>query len=119
MIKKYSKLLLGLTIILGSVFGFYPRNVFAGNYFGGMRTSALSCTCSGNMLIYINTYGNGGGVLALTYDGSGRLFSNNNIYGTYLLGSYTPGGNCLMTGDPCTTVTSDGRFDSMPGTGTS
>ncbi len=101
-------------------FGFRPSRVDAANYFGGMKTMTLICTCSGNQLIYINNYA-GGGSLALLYNGSGRLFSNNNIYGTYLLGSYSSGGGeCKMISYPeCYSVSSDGSFDSNPGTGTS
>ncbi len=96
-----------------------PRTVrAAGLYFGGMHTVSLTCTCSGNTLMYINNYA--GGSLALIYDGSGRLYANNNIYGTYLLGSYSPGGQCQMIAYPdCITIQSDGKFDSNPGTGTS
>lgn len=96
-----------------------PEQVRAATYFGGMKTAMLSCTCSGNTLIYINNYATGS-QLALIYDGSGRLFSNNNIFGTYLLGSYSPGGSCRVGAEPyCDTVNADGRFNSMPGTGTS
>ena len=103
-----------------TMFGFYPTRAEAGNYFGGMKTMSLVCTCSGNMLIYINDYA-GGGSLALIYNGSARLFSNNNIFGTYLLGSYSPGsGQCQMISYPkCIDINSDGAFDSNPGTGTS
>lgn len=89
------------------------------SYFGGMKTMTFMCTCTGNQLIYINDYA-GGGSLALIYDGSARLFSNNNIYGTYLLGSYSGGGQCeYYVGEDCVEMSSDGSFDSNPGTGTS
>lgn len=89
------------------------------SYFGGMKTGTFMCTCTGNQLIYINDYA-GGGSLALVYDGSARLFQNNNIYGTYLLGSYSSGGNCqYYVGEDCVDMSSDGSFDSNPGTGTS
>lgn len=109
---------LGIAGILGFIRP-TPR-AHAAQYFGGIRTGMLACTCSGNMLIYINNYVNGGGSLALSYNGSGRLFSNGNIFGTYLLGSYSPGGICRIGIQPyCTTVRVDGSFDSSPGTGTS
>jgi hypothetical protein len=106
---------------IATSFGFRASRVDAANYFGGMKIMSLMCTCSGNQLIYIQNYSsNGGGMLALIYDGSGRLFSNNNIYGTYLLGSYSSGGECQMISYPeCYTINSDGKFDSNPGTGTS
>ena len=100
-------------------FGFRPSRVDAANYFGGMKTMTFQCTCSGNQLIYIQDYASNG-VLALLYDGSARLFSNNNIYGTYLLGSYSGGGQCTYyVGEDCVEMSSDGKFDSNPGTGTS
>ncbi|MBP6905029.1 MAG: hypothetical protein KBB91_03190, partial [Candidatus Pacebacteria bacterium] len=60
------------------------------------------------------------GVLALVYNGSGRMYSNNNIYGTYLMGSYSSGGQCTYyVGEDCVEMSSDGAFDSNPGTGSS
>lgn len=104
---------------IATVFGFRPSKAQAGNYFGGMKTMTFMCTCTGNQLIYINNYA-GGGTLALVYDGSARLFQNNNIYGTYLLGSYSSGGSCqYYVGEDCVDMDSDGSFDSNPGTGTS
>lgn len=95
-----------------------PR-VYAAQYFGGMRTATLTCTCSGNVLVYVNDY-KSNRVLALSYNGTGRLFATGNIFGTYLLGSYTPGGVCKVGVPPyCTDLTVDGTFDSSPGTGTS
>lgn len=124
--KIFSRKNLTLSILIVSFaflsvsIGFGKSRVMAAQYFGGMKTMTLTCTCSGNTLIYINDYA-GGGSLALLYNGSGRLFSNNNIYGTYLLGSYSSGGGeCKMIAYPeCYSVSSDGSFDSNPGTGTS
>lgn len=120
LIKKNIVLLLGAVLFaIGSLMAISSKEVRAATYFGGMRTAMLSCTCSGNTLIYINNYA-GGGQLALIYDGSGRLFANNNVFGTYLLGSYSPGGSCRVGAEPyCEDVNVDGRFDSNPGTGTS
>lgn len=103
-----------------TMFGFRASRVDAANYFGGMKTGTFMCTCSGNQLIYINNYA-GGGMLTLLYDGSARLFANNNIYGTYLLGSYSSGGGqcTYYVGEDCVEMSSDGKFDSNPGTGTS
>jgi hypothetical protein len=107
-----------MTVVFGGI-GRIPR-AHAANYFGGMRTAYLTCTCSGNTLIYINNYASGGGSLALVYDGSARLYSHNSIFGTYLLGSYSPGGSCRIGEEPyCEDMDVDGSFDSNPGTGTS
>lgn len=120
--NKFKKIfsILGVTIALLAMLSFRVSfSNASGRYFGGMRVFSLTCTCSGNTLVYINDYASGG-ELALTYDGSGRLYSNNNIYGTYLMGSYSPGGNCQMyVGEDCIEINSDGSFDSSPGTGTS
>lgn len=114
-------LLIALFAFISTAFGFRPSRVDAANYFGGMKIMTFSCTCTGNQLIYIQNYATGsGGMLALIYDGSARLFSNNNIYGTYLLGSYSSGGQCeYYVGEDCVEMDSDGSFDSNPGTGTS
>ena len=124
MSKKLSLKNISISILISSfafivtVSGFRVTRADA-SYFGGMKVMSLVCTCSGNQLIYINDY-TGGGSLALIYDGSARLYSNSNIYGTYLLGSYSSGGECQMIAYPdCYTITSDGSFDSNPGTGTS
>lgn len=118
--KKNMVLLLVVALfVVVSLMTISSKEVRAATYFGGMRTAMLSCTCSGNMVIYVNNYASGG-QLALVYDGSGRLFANNNIFGTYLLGSYSPGGSCRIGVEPyCEDVNVDGRFDSNPGTGTS
>ncbi len=111
------------TLVLSFAFiavvsGLRPKRAEA-SYFGGMKTMTFSCTCTGNQLIYIQDYASNN-VLALVYDGSSRLYSNNNIYGTYLLGSYSSGGNCqYYVGEECVEMKSDGSFDSNPGTGTS
>lgn len=110
-------ILLGIAVLFGVIGRI--SNAHAAQFFGGMRTAYLTCTCSGNTVIYINNYA-GGGSLALVYDGSAKLFSSNNIFGTYLMGSYSPGGSCRVGVEPyCDDVNVDGSFDSNPGTGTS
>ena len=118
-IKNISiSVLLASFAFIMTVSGFLATKAYA-SYFGGMKTMTFMCTCTGNQLIYIQDYA-GSGVLALVYDGSARLYSNNNIYGTYLLGSYSSGGNCqYLVGEECVEMKSDGSFDSNPGTGTS
>ncbi|MEK7106245.1 MAG: hypothetical protein AAB895_02725 [Patescibacteria group bacterium] len=118
-IKNISiSVLLASFAFIMTVSGFRATKADA-SYFGGMKTMTFMCTCTGNQLIYIQDYACSG-VLALVYDGSARLYSNNNIYGTYLLGSYSSGGNCqYLVGEECVEMKSDGSFDSNPGTGTS
>jgi hypothetical protein len=104
---------------IATIFGFRPSRADAANYFGGMKTGTFTCTCTANQLIYIQDYATNS-VLALVYDGSAKLYSNNNIYGTYLLGSYSSGGQCQYYVEAdCVDMNSDGKFDSNPGTGTS
>lgn len=122
----FTKQTIAAAVLLTSMVGAFAlalrpdhTDAAGGRYFGGMRTSTFSCSCSGSTLIYINDYASGG-VLALVYNGGGRTFSNNNIYGTYLLGSYTSGSQCLyIVGEDCVEMSSDGYFDANPGTGTS
>ena len=110
--------------VLGLSIGVYVcMSLFSGKahaaFFGGMQTAVINCTCSGNQLVYVQDYFSNR-MLALVYQpGASRLFSNYNIFGRYLLGSYAFGGQCLMAGDPCTTLHSDGQIDAAPGVGTS
>lgn len=78
--------------------------------FGGLKTGTLTCTCSGNTLLYINDYKSGGSLSLVYQAGGSKLYSNNNVMGQYLLGEYQPGsGECLMESGPdCTTISSDG-----------
>lgn len=121
-IPRFTLYILAIFVAMTAVFGVIGRitQAHAANYFGGMRTAYLTCTCSGNTLIYVNNYVSGGGSLALVYDGSAKLYSHNSIFGTYLLGSYTSGGICRVGQEPyCDDMDVDGSFDSNPGTGTS
>lgn len=123
--KRYAKtialLILGTALIATVVFVRMPRALALGNnYFGGMNVFNLSCTCTGNTLMYINDANNG--ELALIYEqGSSKFFSNYNPYGNYLLGSYTAsGGTCeIQAGEDCVEIESDGQMDSSPGTASS
>lgn len=126
-IKKFSIKNIFLTALMTSfafliVFSFskpYEATAIGSQYFGGMKTATFQCTCSGNQLIYVQDYASNK-VLALVYDKSVKLFSNNNIYGTYLLGSYSSGGQCkYQAGEECVEMKSDGKLNSNPGTGTS
>src|SRR3990172_7768667 len=61
--------------------------------YGGMRSYTLTCTCSGNSLLYIMDYRTNS-ILTLIYQaGASILYSNYNIYGTYLLGTYSSTAN--------------------------
>ncbi len=89
--------------------------------YGGLNLFQIDCTCTGNTIIYINDAASSG-VLGLIYqEGSSKLFSNNNIFGEYLLGSYMKNsGQCeIEVGPDCVQLNSDGEMGSAPGTGTS
>jgi len=89
-------------------------------YYGGMRTAVIPCACSGNSAIILLDYSTNAPLTLVYQEGVSKLFLNQNIYGTYLLGSYTPGGgSCWMAGSPCWMYPTDGIMDSAPGAGTS
>ncbi len=114
-------ILLSLSAIFAIASVLVKTEAAGGQYFGGMHTASFNCTCSGSTLLYINNYSQAGSsTLALIYNGSARIYSNNNVYGTYLLGSYSSGGQCMyIVGEDCVEMQSDGMLDSNPGTGTS
>lgn len=119
--QNFFLLILSASMLVASVFLDTQAKAAGGQYFGGMHTASFSCSCSGSTLLYINNYSNSGSKsLALIYNGSGRVFSNNNVYGTYLLGSYSSGGQCMYyVAEDCVEMQSDGMLDSNPGVGTS
>ncbi len=90
--------------------------------YGGQRVYTMTCTCSGNLLVYIYDYRTKS-ILSLIYqEGASVLYRNFNIYGaTYLLGTYSAGGgSCqIYVGEDCVTLNSSGQMGSQPGTGTS
>jgi|SRR3989344_312502 len=118
--KSFSLFIVAVLILVSLTFS-SARPVNAQSYFGGLRVLTMVCTCSANFLIYVLDYATNR-VLALVYQpGASLLYSFYNIYGTYLLGSYTPGaGQCQMyVGTSCTQINSDGMLNALPGTGTS
>lgn len=112
-----------------ALFGFYrPQQVEAqvGITFGGLRTFTLPCTCSGNALLYIYDFKTKIPLILLYQPGLSKLFQWYNIFGTYMLGTYTaPISQCFITTSTgCAFVPSFGMLGgpltgSGPGTGTS
>ena len=89
--------------------------------YGGQNIFELTCTCSANTLVSLYDY-TSSSLLRLVYQpGVSRLYDNQNIYGSYLLGSYQKGaGMCRMVvGPTCVAISSDGQMGSAPGSGTS
>ncbi len=98
-------------------------------YFGGRRLYNFTCTCVADpgVLVYIYDYASNS-TKALFYnplltDSVQKFYAYqyNPLGATNLLGSFTPGGTCLMQAYPsCTSgPTADGMFSALPGTGTS
>ncbi len=92
--------------------------------FGGMHILTLDsevCTCSGNSHWILDYTQNS--LLRLYYQpGSSRLYSNNNLEGTYEVGTYQKGQSesCMIyVAEDCIELTNDGTYGSSPGTGTS
>ena len=88
--------------------------------FGGMHIFATKCTCAADSLHYILDYTTNN-VIMLLYPPGTKLFSNYNVYATYQLGTYMPGGQqCMMqTGNSCSSIPTTGSYGNQPGTGTS
>ncbi len=90
--------------------------------YGGQRVYTMTCTCSGNALVYIYDYRTKSIIELIYQEGASILYRNFNIYGaTYLLGTYrTGGGTCkIYVGEDCVDLNSTGTMGSAPGTGTS
>jgi hypothetical protein len=89
--------------------------------FGGEFLVDIPCTCSIEDLNYILDYVDDS-VLALLYTpGESVLYLNYDIYGVSQLGTYTPSANdCqIEAGTDCISITPDGGYGMLPGTGTS
>jgi len=92
----------------------------AGKYFGGRYSGQFNCSCSGSTLIYIQDYKSNSQLKLIYQAGAAKLYSNNNVFGTYSLGSYSTGGSCMyIVGNSCQEMQSDGMMNSQPGVGTS
>ena len=88
---------------------------------GGMHLLTLTCTCSGNEIVYIYDYRTLL-PLALVYQPlMSVLYQYYNIFATYYVGTYgITLYQCEFIAYPkCITWSDDGQFGSMPGTGTS
>ena len=118
-------------LLLGVIF--VPYSAYAvgsigsgGQYFGGMQTLVYNsgmCSCSGTNVHVIKDEA-GHGMLMLYYNGSGKIYGNNNIsnVGGWQLGSYTTQTTqCTQIAYPkCLIIaTATGVYSSEPGTGTS
>jgi hypothetical protein len=94
-------------LLIGGIFALTilllpPQNKVesASSYFGGRVVSKQECTCSTGYIVSISGPGQATGTYLDT--GSEKSYSHNVINpGRNLLGGYTPGGSCMMTGDPC------------------
>ncbi|MDQ5971196.1 MAG: hypothetical protein QG566_142 [Patescibacteria group bacterium] len=70
--------------------------------FGGRVVAKVQCTCSAGSQVTIT-----GGQFSGTYLDTGGAQSFARYYispGRNILAKYTPGGQCLMAGEPCTTL---------------
>lgn len=89
--------------------------------YGGLNIFTLTCTCSGNTLLFLMDYRTSRLLRLLYQPGASRLYSYFNVYGRYLLGSYQPSQNqCrIQAGNTCVTISADGQLGTRPGSGTS
>lgn len=90
---------------------FYSHNVEAkaGNYFGGRVSLKQPCTCSPGTYLVTITGGSSSGTYLDTP--AARKYAQYFITsGRNTLGEYTPGGICLMSGDPCSAINAKGTI---------
>lgn len=89
--------------------------------FAGPQLFSLTCTCSGTLLIFVYDLYSMMPKALVYQPGVSVIYSNFNIYGQYLLGTYMPGaGYCTMaTPIGCPSISNDGMLGFLPGTGTS
>lgn len=90
--------------------------------YGGSNTFLAECTCSvPNTWQFIYDYKTLRPLFLIYQPGASVLFEYFDIFGTFFLGSYQPGGGtCKMyVGEDCIDVYKDGLMGSQPGTGTS
>lgn len=68
--------------------------------FGGFILFSFACTCSPGQMVYVMGPSPGAFVY---YPGITPTFLHGELYksGTAVLGTYTPGGTCLMASTPC------------------
>lgn len=97
---------IALIVFLVTIFSFFTQKKSeAGpmNVFGGRVTMKTACTCSTGYQVTIQGSGQSSGTY-LEYPGT-RIYSRNFISpGRNILGTYNPGGQCLVTGTPCVTL---------------
>ena len=125
--KEISKKIIIVTVIIVMIFGFHVPNkadATGGISYGGLKTLTLPCTCSGNAVIYLLDFKTKLPLVLLYQPGVSWLYQWYNIFGTYMLGTYTvPVSQCwIQTGTTCTLIPTiimlGGKIIGGPGTGT-
>ncbi len=101
-------------LIFAHVTVLFPRGSFAaGIPFGGKIVTAIPCACSGNLLLYVADPR--GMVWPLSYQpGVTRLYSYfKPLPPANTVGSFIPGGVCLIPASPCAPIPSVGTITMM------
>lgn len=124
--KKIASFLVSVTLFLVVAL---PTNAqvgpilnFLSTPFGGIITGTLTCTCSGNLLVYVFDYRTFRVLSLVVSPPFSKLYNYSNFSPRiFSLGSYSRGPQCMVTvtGSDCETIHSDGAINSLPGAGTS
>ena len=116
-----------LSIIIGGLILLFPLHAKASvpvaKPFGGPILFTYECACSGGWLVVVQDQSLNIPTPMTFQFGTSMLRANYNIFtpGVQTLGSYTPGGICLMGSTLCTGFPTVGTITppGMPGVGTS
>ena len=88
--------------------------------YGGHQLFWFPCTCSASTLHIIFDYRTLRPLSLVYQPGFSILYLYYNVFGTYLLGSYQPSGECrIYVGYSCVSYPAEGIMGNRPGTGTS
>lgn len=95
---RKSPIILGASVLLlvfAVSFGFWVKSSKAIIPFGGPVTAVAYCPCSGNLAIVVGPPGPG---IFMYQPGASTVYSFYQIFrpGPWVLGTYTPGGSCMM-----------------------
>lgn len=118
---------LAIVVLFFSIGVAAPRDVAAQGVttietpFAGPQLFSLTCTCSGTLLIFVYDLYSMMPKALVYQPGVSVIYSNFDIYGQYLLGTYLPGAGYCTIATPigCPNISNDGMMGFLPGTGTS
>jgi len=104
-LKERKVLIFSILILIGFFVSFSVVFATGISWFGGKITTVTTCTCSTGSQVTIIGYP---AIFSGTYlymPGTTQIKHKGNVVSNKLiLGKYSPGGTCMMAGDPCTSL---------------